>query len=82
MWAKNSRRQSANAALREWHVFSSVYQDVLKYDKGTENQYWRKKKKGMLRGPKTVCNDLYCKCKSPVQAQDERPVLIIILDVG
>lgn len=43
MWAKNSRRESANAALREWHVFSSVYQDLLKYDKGTENQYWRKK---------------------------------------
>lgn len=50
MWAEDSRRESANAALREWHVFSSVYQDLLKYDKGTENQYWRKKMHA--QGPK------------------------------
>lgn len=36
VWAKNSRRESANAALREWHVFSSVCQDLLKYDRGTQ----------------------------------------------
>lgn len=50
MWAKNSRRECANAALREWHIFSSVYQDLLKYDKRTENQYWRKKM--CAQGPK------------------------------